>query len=226
MKKLFQLILLLSAFGAEATNCQHCFFLREGERPGPVAGVPVSRTRGLWEELAYDRTDYHIIGVEDLGSDRAFCRMCGKDDVRYVHTMVHARNEEHLHVGCCCASTMMGVDARAEQAIIRGWQHPTETRRLSSWSFGKLGLRVTRKDKVYTFYSIDQEAVERDIFATPPRPFSMYQPFYFTPQHIIEQTIGKPRFSTFSCSEGRGTAIGGELKSIPEALKHLLERSH
>lgn len=44
--------------------------------------------------------------MEDTGEASSTCQMCGRNDIRYVHTMAHRRLRGTLDVGCVCASKM------------------------------------------------------------------------------------------------------------------------
>jgi hypothetical protein len=62
-------------------------------------------------EHAWDNPDIPHKGwqedyVEDLESPEHTCEMCGKTDIRYVHTMSHPEYPTTLDVGCECAIKM------------------------------------------------------------------------------------------------------------------------
>lgn len=45
-------------------------------------------------------------GSEDLEEAVHVCDMCGKEEIRYVHTMYHSEMLDYFKVGCVCAENM------------------------------------------------------------------------------------------------------------------------
>lgn len=66
---------------------------------------------GLWDNAGVPHKGWVCTNVTDLEpeneSDYASCEMCGKEQIRYVHTMEHDEFPP-LEVGCICAEKMSG----------------------------------------------------------------------------------------------------------------------
>jgi hypothetical protein len=60
---------------------------------------------GLWRSDA-PRKGWACQGVEDLGAPEGRCEMCGREEIRYVHYMVHPRYHGTISAGCVCAEKM------------------------------------------------------------------------------------------------------------------------
>ena len=68
----------------------------------------------LWNAEGVPHKGWKCIGVADLGEyaaadeeiEYAQCEMCGKESIRYVHSMKHPDYPDVLHVGCVCAENM------------------------------------------------------------------------------------------------------------------------
>lgn len=88
----------------------------------------------LWDDPNVPKRDWECVSVIDLCDDgeqgpsdgpheREYqdCEMCGKERLRYVHTMAHQYYEEQLQVGCICAGKMSddAEGARAREKKLR-----------------------------------------------------------------------------------------------------------
>lgn len=59
-----------------------------------------------WNKKEIPHKGWSNIGCEDLGEATHICDMCGKEEIRYVHTMYHPEAEDYFKVGCVCAEKM------------------------------------------------------------------------------------------------------------------------
>tara|TARA_R110000868_G_scaffold73509_6_gene213123 strand:- start:2145 stop:2597 length:453 start_codon:yes stop_codon:yes gene_type:complete len=59
-----------------------------------------------WDRKDVPHKGWMNIGCEDLESATHICDMCGKEEIRYVHTMYHSEMEDYYKVGCVCAEKM------------------------------------------------------------------------------------------------------------------------
>ncbi len=69
----------------------------------------------FWNQPGVPHKGWTCIGVDDVRdggtisveeTDYAICEMCGKEQVRFVHNMVHDDYADTLRVGCVCAGKM------------------------------------------------------------------------------------------------------------------------
>lgn len=59
-----------------------------------------------WNRKEIPHKGWTNIGYEDLEEATHVCDMCGKEEIRYVHTMYHPEAEDYFKVGCVCAEKM------------------------------------------------------------------------------------------------------------------------
>jgi len=59
----------------------------------------------LWNQPGVPHKGYHSLGVTDLEAATHVCDMCGKEEIRYVHHLVHPEHG-HKDVGCVCAEKL------------------------------------------------------------------------------------------------------------------------
>lgn len=74
-----------------------------------------------WGLPGAPRRGWVCIDVYDAGTPSETCQMCGKDDIRYVHTMEHPDHADVLEVGCVCAEHMSDdyVNPKARERKLR-----------------------------------------------------------------------------------------------------------
>jgi len=68
----------------------------------------------LYKQEGFPHKDWECIGVTDLKPadavgddyDHGTCEVCGRDDLRYVHTLRHNDYPKNLDTGCECASKL------------------------------------------------------------------------------------------------------------------------
>lgn len=59
-----------------------------------------------WNKKNFPHKGWMNQGCEDLEEATHVCDMCGKEEIRYVHTMYHPEVENYFKVGCVCAEKM------------------------------------------------------------------------------------------------------------------------
>jgi hypothetical protein len=59
-----------------------------------------------WNKQSIPHKGWMNIGYEDLDEAVHVCDMCGKEEIRYVHTMYHSQVDDYFRVGCICAEKM------------------------------------------------------------------------------------------------------------------------
>lgn len=59
-----------------------------------------------WNNKHVPHKGWYNQGCEDLEEAIHVCDMCGKEEIRYVHTMYHPEVENYFKVGCICAEKM------------------------------------------------------------------------------------------------------------------------
>lgn len=59
-----------------------------------------------WNRKDVPHKGWFNMGYEDLEEATHICDMCGKEEIRYVHTMYHSEMEDYFNVGCVCAEKM------------------------------------------------------------------------------------------------------------------------
>lgn len=60
----------------------------------------------LWDQPGVPHKGWTCEGVSDLEAPDGTCEMCGREEVRYIHHMVHPDYPGGLDVGCVCAEKM------------------------------------------------------------------------------------------------------------------------
>ena len=59
-----------------------------------------------WDQPEIPHRGWLLAHVDDRGRAEHTCEMCGKESIRYVHTLTHPTYESPLTVGCICAEKM------------------------------------------------------------------------------------------------------------------------
>jgi hypothetical protein len=59
-----------------------------------------------WNKKTVPHKGWMNQGCEDLEEATHVCDMCGKEEIRYVHTMYHPEATDYFKVGCVCAEKM------------------------------------------------------------------------------------------------------------------------
>jgi len=67
-----------------------------------------------WSLPGVPHKGWDCVHVADLEEAVGTCEMCGKEEIRYVHTMRHPEYPDDLDVGCVCASNMESSPAAAK----------------------------------------------------------------------------------------------------------------
>lgn len=66
----------------------------------------------VWDQPNLPHKGWKSLDVVDLGAngdcEYATCEMCGKERIRFVHTLYHPVEDRKLDVGCICAEKMTG----------------------------------------------------------------------------------------------------------------------
>lgn len=71
----------------------------------------------IWNKKNLPHKGWVNIGHEDLEVPSHTCQMCGKTEIRYVHTMYHFDVEDHIKVGCECAERMTDDYTTAKEQL-------------------------------------------------------------------------------------------------------------
>ena len=79
-----------------------------------------------WDRKDVPHKGWMNIGCEDLEEATHICDMCGKEEIRYVHTMYHSEMEDYYKVGCVCAEKMTNDYETAKQQL-------KEMKKKTSW---------------------------------------------------------------------------------------------
>jgi hypothetical protein len=86
--------------------------------------------------------NWHCVGVTDYETDNYKCELCGCENVRYIHRMIHDQYPDELKVGCVCAGIM-------EDDILAAKERDAEAKRRSK-------RRLTFFKKDWTVLSDEQ----------------------------------------------------------------------
>ena len=60
----------------------------------------------LWNNPDVPHKGWHEETVIDTEAAVHTCEMCNKEEIRFIHVMLHPEHSEALHVGCVCAEKM------------------------------------------------------------------------------------------------------------------------
>ena len=74
-----------------------------------------SEKENLWDREDVPSSGWICVGVTDLGEPSGICGMCGRQIIRYVHTMIHPAFPHSVGAGCVCAGRMEGAPDRARK---------------------------------------------------------------------------------------------------------------
>lgn len=66
----------------------------------------MSSSVNLWNQPEVPHKGWQFVNVIDTETTEEVCEMCGKEHIRYVHTMAHPNYSGLLNVGCVCAEKM------------------------------------------------------------------------------------------------------------------------
>lgn len=102
----------------------------------------------LWSEAGVPHKGWHCIDTDDTGYPDSECEMCGREDLRYVHTMVHDDYEFPVKVGVVCASKMEWdyTAARDRERILKNWSKRREAFASKAWKKSSSGNHWFKKD--------------------------------------------------------------------------------
>lgn len=156
-----------------------------------MGGLP-----GLWSSAGVPKKGWRCTDVEDHEEPEATCEMCGRDDLRYVHIMVHADFDRDVEAGCVCASKMEEDyrAAKSRESSLKKWEKRRARWMATQWRTSAKGNRFLKaRGTLYVAvpsrYRTGQwiasiggkflpgdypslEAVKSDIFeAIDPRPY-------------------------------------------------------
>ena len=100
----------------------------------------------LWDDPNVPKNGWICTDVIDLGAPFGECGMCGKEDIRYVHIMLHERHQS-IGTGCVCAGKMEGdINASKER------ENMLKNKIGRYTTFTKLDLKISKKGNPYTKY--------------------------------------------------------------------------
>jgi hypothetical protein len=70
----------------------------------------------LWDRPGVPHRGWRCVAVEDTGEATHTCEMCGREEIRHVHTLVHDAFATPLDVGCVCAEKLEEGPAGASRS--------------------------------------------------------------------------------------------------------------
>lgn len=79
-----------------------------------------------WNRKDVPHKGWMNVGSDDLESAEHVCDMCGKEEIRYVHTMYHPEVEDYFRVGCVCAEKMTNDYITAKKQL-------TDMKKRNTW---------------------------------------------------------------------------------------------
>lgn len=98
----------------------------------------MSTIKRHWNRPGIPHKGWRCVDAIDLerATPDAVCQMCGRERLRFVHTMRHPDYPDHLQVGCVCAAKMesdpsaaanrerrlLNLAARRRTWLSRGWR--------------------------------------------------------------------------------------------------------
>lgn len=115
----------------------------------------MARRGNLWDRPDVPHKGWQLVGVEDNGEPTHTCEMCGNEEVRYVHTMTHARHSP-LEVGCVCAEKMANdyvTPGETQRTLAGNARKRLALERSPQWGRTRAGNRkVTRGGRVHVVF--------------------------------------------------------------------------
>lgn len=148
-------------FGSGSRCLRERFGIRSrlADPPGVGKQSPCRRESAMsrWDTPGVPHKDWSCTGIVDLreedpSADLATCEMCGRESIRYVHTMKHSKHNGELDVGCVCAEKMsVGYDGKGAERNLRNRAARRSTFVFSGWKLVKSGKghQWKKKDGVY-----------------------------------------------------------------------------
>jgi len=121
-----------------------------------------------WNKEGFFHKGYLHQGVEELDEAIHKCDMCGKEDIRFVHTMYHPELPDFLRVGCVCAEKMTNdyVNPKLKEKLARNkstWIHSKwklenlfeyEEKNFNS-KYGRITVGIFKVDDHYQYHLDD-----------------------------------------------------------------------
>ena len=104
---------------------------------------------GLWCDPGVPKRGWELFDVMDMGAPDDICEMCQVQAIRYVHYVRHPDYYD-LHVGCVCASNMLGnseTPRQVEKKLRQKAQRKTNWPNLK-WKISARGNEYIRKDDI------------------------------------------------------------------------------
>ena len=115
------------------------------EHPDNEPNAPeMTDTENLWERPDVPKTGWYCVGITDLGAPIGICGMCGHQNIRYVHHMVHPHFPRKIGAGCVCSGRMEG---NIETARRREQQFKNKQKRLEN--FLARSWKISRNQNAY-----------------------------------------------------------------------------
>lgn len=88
---------------------------KRAEQVGKTEKEAGAERENLWERKDVPKSGWVCVSVDDLGYPAGICGMCGRQIIRYVHTMLHPAFGRSVGAGCVCAGKMEGDVERARK---------------------------------------------------------------------------------------------------------------
>ena len=104
---------------------------------------------GKWSEPDIPHNGWTCTYVEDLEEPDAICEMCERQEIRYVHYMVHPEYPGEIAAGCICAGRMeedYKAARRREQPLRKKARQRTQS--LKKWRISARGNPYINMDNI------------------------------------------------------------------------------
>ena len=123
----------------------------------------------LWNKKSIPHKGWMNVGYEILDEATHICDMCGKEEIRYVHTMYHPEAPEYFKVGKVCAENLTDDYVTAGKQlkemlkqtswVSQNWKkvdiNEYEEKNFNSKLYGRLCVGVFKVNDVYQYHIDD-----------------------------------------------------------------------
>ena len=122
-----------------------------------------------WNKQDVPHKGWYNQGYEDLEQAIHVCDMCGKEEIRYVHTMYHPHVDDYFKVGEVCAGKMTNDYTLPQKQLkmmkhksnwmVRNWKRDIEfdyEEKSFNSIFGRSTVGIIKVDDVYIYHIDDR----------------------------------------------------------------------